>query len=128
MNHSQRNVISGYKALTAKIGGSRVKVWRDVRDGLFPAPIVLGPNSVGWYEDEVEEWLASRPRRTYGAETPYKAEPATRQRGRLMAATNTSHNECAPDLSGVEGADSFLTSTRPARKDQTDASYHTSRA
>ena len=67
-----RRIIRGYKALTATIGGSRVKVWRDVRDGQFPAPIVLGPNSVEWYEDEVDEWLVSRPRRTYGAEAPYQ--------------------------------------------------------
>ena len=61
----KRRIIRGYKNLTAKIGGSRVKVWRDVRDGLFPAPIILGPNSVGWYENEVDEWLASRPRVNY---------------------------------------------------------------
>lgn len=67
-----RRIIRGYKALTNKIGGSRVKVWRDVRDGLFPAPIILGPNSVGWYENEVNEWLASRPRVTY-APTPEAA-------------------------------------------------------
>jgi hypothetical protein len=26
----------------------------------FPAGIKLGPNSRGWYEDEVEAWLESR--------------------------------------------------------------------
>jgi prophage regulatory protein len=30
--------------------------------GKFPKRIVLGPNSVGWYEDEVDDWLANRPR------------------------------------------------------------------
>ncbi len=74
MNNSQRNVIRGYKALTDKIGGGRVKVWRDVRDGLFPAPIVLGPNSVGWYEDEIDLWLASRPRVSY-APAPDDGQP-----------------------------------------------------
>ena len=70
-----RQVIRGYKNLTTKLGGkSRVQVWRDVRDGLFPAPIVLGPNSVGWFTDEVDEWLASRPRRTYGADN-FAPEP-----------------------------------------------------
>ena len=60
-----RRIIRGYKALTDKIGGSRVKAWRDVRDGLLPSPIVLGPNSVGWFEDEIDEWLANRPRVNY---------------------------------------------------------------
>lgn len=48
-------------------GKSRAQRWRDIRAGLFPAPVELGPNSIGWFEDEIEEWLASRPRRTYGA-------------------------------------------------------------
>jgi prophage regulatory protein len=49
-------------------GKSRAQRWRDIRAGRFPAPVELGPNSIGWFEDEVEEWLASRPRRTYSAE------------------------------------------------------------
>ena len=70
---TDRKILRGYKAARDKTGKSRVQIWRDVRDGLFPAPIALGPNSVAWYEDEVDAWLASRPRRTYGAETPYEA-------------------------------------------------------
>ena len=69
-----RRIIRGWKALIDKIGGSRVQGWRNVRNGLFPTPLVLSSNSVGWYEDEVDEWLASRPRRTYGAKAPYQAE------------------------------------------------------
>ena len=64
-----RRIIRGYKALTEKIGGSRVTAWRGVRDGLIPPPLEMGPNSVGWFEDEIDRWLASRPRRTYGAES-----------------------------------------------------------
>ncbi len=47
---------------------SRTTRWRKVRRGLFPAPVELGPNSIGWFEDEVEAWLAARPRRNYGAQ------------------------------------------------------------
>jgi prophage regulatory protein len=50
-----------------RTGKSRAQRWRDIRNGLFPAPIELGRNSIGWFEDEIEEWLAARPRRTYGA-------------------------------------------------------------
>ena len=67
-----RKILRGYKALRSKVGKSRVQIWRDVQAGQFPAPIDLGPNSVGWYEDEVDEWLASRPRRTYGAKVSYQ--------------------------------------------------------
>ncbi len=44
---------------------SRTQTWRDVRAGTFPAPVQIGPNSVGWYEDEVEANLASLPRVDY---------------------------------------------------------------
>ena len=33
-----------------------------VEAGLFPKPVQTGPNSIGWYADEIEEWLESRPR------------------------------------------------------------------
>jgi prophage regulatory protein len=48
---------------------SRSNRWRGVRNGTFPAPVVIGPNSKAWYEDEIDAWLASRPRRTYGGPT-----------------------------------------------------------
>jgi predicted DNA-binding transcriptional regulator AlpA len=32
------------------------------RAGVFPKRIVLGPNTVGWYEDELDAFAASRPR------------------------------------------------------------------
>jgi prophage regulatory protein len=60
-------IIRGWDAVCRAVGRSRVQLWRDVREGRFPEPIQLGPNSVGWHRAEVEEWLASRPRRTYGA-------------------------------------------------------------
>lgn len=50
-----------------RTGRSRPQRWRDIRAGKFPAPIELGPNSIGWFEDEIDDWLASRRRRTYGA-------------------------------------------------------------
>jgi prophage regulatory protein len=56
-----------------RTGRSRVQRWRDVKSGTFPAPVQLGPNAIGWYEDEIEAWLAARPRRTYGAPAPAAA-------------------------------------------------------
>jgi predicted DNA-binding transcriptional regulator AlpA len=62
-----RTIIKGWAGGSRKTGKSRVQLWRDVRDGRFPAPIELGRNSIGWFEDEIDHWLASRRRRTYGA-------------------------------------------------------------
>lgn len=39
--------------------------------GKFPLRVSLGPNSVGWYEDEVFEWNATRERG--GGTTPTAA-------------------------------------------------------
>ncbi len=43
------------------LGVSRVTLWRWERDGLLPPKRVLGPNTVGWLEFEILEWLESRP-------------------------------------------------------------------
>jgi predicted DNA-binding transcriptional regulator AlpA len=54
---------------------SRVNRWRGVKAGTFPAPVEIGPNSVAWYEDEVDAWLAELPRRTYGTLTRSECKP-----------------------------------------------------
>ena len=33
---------------------SRTQIWRDVRAGKFPAPVQIGPNSVGWWSDKLD--------------------------------------------------------------------------
>lgn len=58
-------IIRGWKAIERRVKKSRVQLWRDIRDGKFPAPIELGPNSIGWPCAEIDQWQASRPRRTY---------------------------------------------------------------
>jgi|JI10StandDraft_1071094.scaffolds.fasta_scaffold37304_6 predicted DNA-binding transcriptional regulator AlpA len=39
-------------------GCSRVTVWRQVKDGIFPAPHKLGARMVGWRVSEVRAALA----------------------------------------------------------------------
>jgi predicted DNA-binding transcriptional regulator AlpA len=55
------------KAVIAKTGKSRVSLWREGRkpDSDFPRPLILGPNSIGWFEDEIDAWLNTRQRRVY---------------------------------------------------------------
>ena len=64
------------KEVMAKTGKSHPTIWRGIRNGTFPAPIVLGPNSVGWYEHEIDAWLASRPRVNYAPERRESAQAA----------------------------------------------------
>jgi len=56
-----------------KTGKSRTQAWRDIRVGRFPAPVQTGPNSVAWYEDEIDTYVESLPRVRY---KPVRHEPA----------------------------------------------------
>jgi prophage regulatory protein len=47
--------------LPKKTGLSYPTIWRKERAGQFPQRRRLGPNSVGWLEQEVEDWMRSRP-------------------------------------------------------------------
>ncbi len=82
------------KEVQRRVPRSRVQRWRDIKAGKFPAPVEVGPNKLGWFEDEVDAWMASRPRRTYGAEAEtgkeYKAaELAHRYEERTNAEAKT---------------------------------------
>ncbi len=43
-----------------RVGFSQSHVMRLVRKGDFPQPVPLGPNSVAFVEDEVEDWMRAR--------------------------------------------------------------------
>lgn len=41
-------------------GVSRVTIWRWERERKFPARVRLGPNSVGWLESDIQNWIRSK--------------------------------------------------------------------
>ncbi len=43
-----------------RVGKSKASIYRDEAVGRFPKRIVLGANSVGWLESEVDEWIEAR--------------------------------------------------------------------
>ena len=45
-----------------RVGLSKSTLWRYINEGDFPKPIKLGPRASGWIEEEVDDWIASRPR------------------------------------------------------------------
>ena len=42
---------------------SRSTIYNKIADGTLPAPVSLGGRAIGFYESEIHEWLANRPRR-----------------------------------------------------------------
>ena len=44
------------------IGLHKSTIYRLVASKKLPAPIQLGPNSVGWLREEIDEWIATRQR------------------------------------------------------------------
>jgi len=43
-----------------RTGYSDTTIWRLERDDMFPRRVQIGPMAVGWYENEVDAWVASR--------------------------------------------------------------------
>lgn len=43
-------------------GLSKASIYRKMRAGAFPLPLKLGSRAVAWRADEIQEWIASRPR------------------------------------------------------------------
>ena len=64
------------RAAAAKLGLSRMHLYRLERAGGFPKRVQLGPNSVGWLEDELDEWIRER---------ADAREQMTRKRGPLVS-------------------------------------------
>ena len=45
---------------------SKASIYRQMHAGAFPKPVKLGERAVGWRAEEIEEWLASRERASFG--------------------------------------------------------------
>ncbi|GAA0711930.1 MULTISPECIES: AlpA family phage regulatory protein [Halomonadaceae] len=67
MTHSHRNrIVLRMKQMTQKLSISRSSIYEKMNpksprfDATFPKPIRLGAASVGWLENQVDEWLMSR--------------------------------------------------------------------
>jgi len=49
------------KQVTQITNLSRVTIWRMERAGKFPQRISITPNRVGWRDDDINNWIDSRP-------------------------------------------------------------------
>lgn len=58
---------------------SDTQIWRMEGDGTFPKRVQLGPMAVGWFEDEVLEWIESRVRQG-GKRPPMSKQACVQER------------------------------------------------
>jgi prophage regulatory protein len=49
-------------AAAAYIGLSRATLYRLERAGVLPARVLLGPNASGWFREDLDGFLETRPR------------------------------------------------------------------
>jgi prophage regulatory protein len=54
------------KDVLRRTGMCRQTLYNKLRANAFPAPLEIGPNAIGWPTHEVDAWIQTRPRRTYG--------------------------------------------------------------
>lgn len=52
--------------VTRKLGISRTTLWRWSRRPGFPVKLELGPQTVGWIEEEIDEWILRQRDRASG--------------------------------------------------------------
>ena len=56
------SAVVGTERVTRMTGLSRTTIWRLERAGKFPQHLRLSSHRIGWYRDEIEEWISTRPR------------------------------------------------------------------
>lgn len=54
--------ILNLKAVKEKVGLSPTTIWRLEKAGKFPSRINITESRVGWFEEEIDNWLETRPR------------------------------------------------------------------
>ena len=74
-------ILIAKKKMLDRVGLSYPTVWQRMREGTFPRPVRIseGPNpQVRWFQEEVDAWVANRPRQVYKA-VPTQSEDARRK-------------------------------------------------
>jgi prophage regulatory protein len=90
--------------VTRKVSYSGMHIWRLEQRNKFPRRVQIGPNSVGWIESEIDEWIASRIRAVGGQ--PWQLQRRwTREREEQSESEGTT-SAIAPQGHGVTVAPS----------------------
>jgi prophage regulatory protein len=49
------------KEVSKRVGLSPVTIWRLEKEGKFPNRVQLGRRCVGWKQEDIQQWIDSRP-------------------------------------------------------------------
>ncbi len=58
---NRANDLSKIDEVIQRSGLSKTTIYRNIKDGMFPAPVKIGKRAVAWRTEELEEWLRNRP-------------------------------------------------------------------
>ena len=50
------------RAVQQRVGLSRSQIYALKAQGRFPQPVKVGPRGVRWIEQEIQDWITTRPR------------------------------------------------------------------
>jgi prophage regulatory protein len=69
------------RVVEEQTGLSGTTIWREEKAGRFPTRIQISANAVGWFQDEISDWIHQRIRgRKIDAAEPARAARRERQR------------------------------------------------
>jgi prophage regulatory protein len=94
------------QAVLDRIGVSTSTLQRLVAAGAFPRPVRLSTQLVGWYEDQVDQWLADRRPRVAQPDAPLTPLERAVVRALASAITRELRTEAAqaPDRDEVKAS------------------------
>ena len=62
----KRRIIIRLPEVIRQTGHCKSHIYAKKKKGLFPQSVEIGPRAVGWYEDEVQHYIQTRPRSDAG--------------------------------------------------------------
>ncbi|MGE6606612.1 helix-turn-helix transcriptional regulator [Halomonas sp. NPDC076908] len=60
MSQSNRKTLIKRREVLARTALANSTLYRLMKDGTFPQSVQIGPRSVAWVEDEIDQWIQQR--------------------------------------------------------------------
>lgn len=58
-NHQRRDRLIRMPELVERTGFSRTTIYRRVKDGTLPRPLLVGSSAIAWRESQIDEWISN---------------------------------------------------------------------